>query len=226
MTTSAPTIYSPLETIHDPYFVQRVAVRRELQNVPRFEVFRRILANRSVLHVGYADWPITTIEANLHVQLDTICSRLDGVDPHDEAAALIRPHVKGKLFTSLGEVNDRYEVLLVPEVIEHVGDVATFLSDLHQVEFNEVIITAPDAYSCRNFFDFPSGSAEFIEVVHPDHHAWYSPYTLSNLVAKFTDWTIEGVWFVNAISLMLVASKRSASESSNDNERCDLPNIA
>ncbi|HLI16031.1 MAG TPA: hypothetical protein VKV23_08280 [Acidimicrobiales bacterium] len=199
----------PLEAAHDPYFVQRVPVHAELARVPRLEVFRRILAGRRVLHVGCADWPITDVRSNLHVQLDPVCARLDGVDPHAQATAAIRPFVRGELYTSLREVSASYDVVLVPEVLEHVGNPEGFLAELDAIDAPEVLITVPDAYSCRGFFDYLPGEKTFVEVVHPDHNCWFTPYTLVNTIRKYTPWTVESVWFINAISLMAVASRRA-----------------
>jgi len=44
-------------------------------------------------------------------------------------------------------------------------------------------------------------------VVHPDHNCWYTPYTLSNVLRKFTPWAVEGMWFFNRMSLLVVANR-------------------
>ncbi len=52
------------------------------------------------------------------------------------------------------------------------------------------------------------GLAEvFVEVVHPDHNCWYTAYTLTNVIRKYTNWTVDGVWFFNDISLLTILSK-------------------
>ncbi|MGZ6826429.1 MAG: hypothetical protein ACXVGH_06515, partial [Mycobacteriales bacterium] len=116
----------PLAAQHDPYFVQQVQVSDELVGIPRWDVLSGLLAGKRVLHVGCADWPITDPAANLHVQLDSICAQLDGIDPHVEAMQALAPHVRGQLFTDWSQVTGSYDVLLVPEVLEHVSDVTTF----------------------------------------------------------------------------------------------------
>lgn len=209
--TGSPAVSSALLTQHDPYFVQQVRVSTELVGLSRYDVFTRLLTNKSVLHVGYADWPITDLNANLHVALDAVCSRLDGVDPHEEAADAIRPHVRGRLLTSIDEVTDSYDVVLVPEVMEHVGDVEAFLSELDSVDFEAIMLTVPDALQCAaRHFDYDEVSQTVVEVVHPDHNYWFSPYTLANTVKKYTTWQIDGMWFLNGISLLLLASKGPA----------------
>jgi hypothetical protein len=56
-------------------------------------------------------------------------------------------------------------------------------------------------------FDYLADTETFVEVVHPDHNCWYTPYTLTNTLAKYTDWTLNGVWFFNRISLMAIATR-------------------
>jgi hypothetical protein len=204
-------IPSSIAELHDPYFVQKVKVSRQFAATPKTQFFTQFLAGKSVLHVGYADWPITDLNANLHVQLDPVCARLDGVDPHDEAADAIRPYVRGELFRSIDEVTASYDVVLIPEVIEHVGNLETFFREIDRVDFKTALITAPDAYSCMHrHFELVNDPEDetFIEVVHPDHNCWFTPYTFRNLVTKYTTWAVmDTVWFFNGISLMLFANK-------------------
>ncbi len=200
-------VHSPLQEQHEKYFVQQVSVSSDLAGRPRLEVFTNLLAGKRVLHVGYADWPITDLANNLHVALDGVCAQLDGVDPHTEAAEALRPHVRGRLLASLDEVTDSYDVVLVPEVLEHVGNPETFFAELAAIDFGAIIITVPDAYSCSRHFDHDETTGVFTEVVHPDHNYWFTPYTFCNIVRKHTDWAIDGLWFLNGISLMMLASK-------------------
>lgn len=213
MTGPGTPVLSILETVHDPYFVQRVKVSSQFAAMPRVQFLTQFLAGKAVLHVGYADWPITDIKANLHVILDGVCSKLDGVDPHDEAAAAIRPHVKGELYRSLEEVSGSYDVVLIPEVIEHVGNIEEFFAQVNRVDFKTALLTVPDTYSCmQRHFELVRRDAQetFVEVVHPDHNCWFTPYTFKNLVTKYTNWSVmDTVWFFNGISLMLFAEKET-----------------
>jgi hypothetical protein len=49
-----------------------------------------------------------------------------------------------------------------------------------------------------------------VEVVHPDHNCWYTPYTLANVLRKYTPWSLQGMWFFNRISLLAVATRSPA----------------
>ena len=204
-------VTSALETQHAAYFVQRVKVSSRFATISRTQFFSQLFAGKRVLHIGYADWPITDLGTSLHVVLDKVCEKLDGVDPHEDAADAIGPLVRGELYADIREVTDSYDFVLVPEVIEHVGNLEAFFAELDRVDFTTAVITAPDAYSCmRRHFDFvgSDGEGTLFEVVHPDHNCWFTPYTLRNLVSKYTPWSImEPIFLFNNISVMLFANK-------------------
>jgi 2-polyprenyl-3-methyl-5-hydroxy-6-metoxy-1,4-benzoquinol methylase len=206
----AAGIVSPLERQHAPYFVQKTVISNELQGRNRVDVFAQMCAGRRVLHVGCVDWPITDVRSSLHLQLQPHCAKLDGFDIHEEAFEHLRPHVTGQLHSNWAEVTGEYDIVLVPEVMEHVPDVQGFLQQLNQVNAPHFVITVPDAYSCmQRHFDYAAQAETFVEVVHPDHNCWYTPYTFANVVRKYTDWRIDGMWFFNRISMLMIATKPS-----------------
>lgn len=207
-TLQAEAPRSPLESRHAPYFVQRVQVGRDLAGRSRLDVFSQLCAGKRVLHMGCADWPITDPKTSLHLALQAQCAQLDGFDIHADALAALAPHASGRLYSRLEDIAGEYDLVLVPEVLEHVSDVGAFLAGLHALKASHYIITVPDAYQCRErHFDHVKGADTFVEIVHPDHNCWYTPFTLSNVIAKYTPWTLDGLWFFNGMSLLAVASK-------------------
>ena len=199
---------SPLESLHDPYFVQRVKVSREIGSLNRLAVFAKLCAGQRVLHMGCADWPITDPKTSLHLALEPYCAHLDGFDVHEEALANLAPHVSGKLYSHIEEIRDKYDLILVPKVMEHVTNVGLFLDQLNTLQAPFIVITVPDAYQCRErHFDYVESTSTFIEIVHPDHNCWYTPYTLTSVIKKYTRWQMEGMWFFNGISLMALLRK-------------------
>lgn len=199
---------SVLESRNAPYFVQRVNISNELAGLNRGAVLSTFCAGKRVLHVGCADWPITNIKTSLHLALEPVCAQLDGVDPHTEALEQLAPHVKGRLFASLDEVSEPYDLVLVPEVMEHVPNVSDFLAQLQAVDAKAFLISVPDAYQCRGrHFDYLTDSETFVEVVHPDHNVWYTPYTFANTIQKYSALRLEQMWFFNRISLLALLSK-------------------
>ncbi|SAL82217.1 hypothetical protein AWB67_06062 [Caballeronia terrestris] len=204
--------HSLLEQLHDPYFTQKVPVSRQLVGMDRVSALVQLCAGRRVLHVGCVDSPIFDPANNLHLQLlrSGQCARLVGVDLDAAGIAELGKHCDQPLYATLADVNEPFDVVLVPEVIEHVGNLAMFLEELDRIDFTNIIITVPDAVQCHtNHFDFSERDEMFVEVVHPDHNYWFSPYTLLNVVKKYTSWHPKGMFFFNKISLLMIASKRA-----------------
>lgn len=203
---------SKLETLHDPYFVQHVPISSELANSSRIDVFGKLCQGKRVLHVGCADWPITNPATSLHLALEKVCATLDGVDPHAEALEQLAPFTKGRLFSRLEDVTDSYDLVLVPEVMEHVPNVPEFLEQLQAIDATSFLISVPDAFQCRGrHFDYLDTTQTFVEVVHPDHNVWYTPYTFANTIRKYSGFTLQKMWFFNRISLLALLSKSQLS---------------
>jgi len=199
---------SPLEALHAPYFVQHVEVSEDLAQLGRLDVFKHLCGGKRVLHIGCADWPITDPANSLHLALEPHCALLDGFDVHQEALEQLAPFAKGRLFSRFDQISEYYDVVLVPEVLEHVPNVAEFLEQLQTLQAECFLISVPDAFQCRGrHFDYVSASQTFVEVVHPDHNVWYTPYTFSNTIRKYSELSIQGMWFFNGISLLALLSK-------------------
>lgn len=194
---------------HASYFVQRVPVSQELRGVGRVDLFRTLVQGKRVLHVGCADWPITDPRTSLHLALEPFCERLDGYDIHAEALEGLRPHLNGggELFDDPTQLTGSWDVVLVPEVLEHVPNVAEFLDQLARLDASTIVMSVPDAYSCfARHFAYDGAAQVLTEVVHPDHNCWYTPYTFTNTIRKYTDWTIDKLWFVGGISILAILS--------------------
>lgn len=162
-------------------FDQQVAVT-ELPD--RRPLFVERCAGRSVLHVGCCDVPFFDADTNLHLALAPHTDRLDGLDVSTEGIEVLRRHVDGQYFTSAAEVTRQYDLLLAPEVIEHTENPHQFLSELFSVRASQYLVSAP------HYQWFEQARREpgvFHEKVHPDHRAWYSPYTLLRTLRPFID---------------------------------------
>ena len=195
----------------DPYWIQPLTVDKRFLNVDRNSFYASLCHSKKVLHIGCADYPITNIDSNLHIHLDKCCD-IDGCDTQAEALELLRPYVKGKLLTDLNDAKDYYDLVLIPEVIEHVDNLADFLALVNNVDFRYLVLTVPDAYLCSktHFYDQSEGEG-FVELNHPDHNYWFSPYTIQNVIRKYTDWNILKLAYFDQRSIMLIAEKKNFS---------------
>ncbi len=158
------------------------------QSISRSEVLVQCAAGRHVLHVGFADHvPLIADRVRagtwLHMQLCGVAKSCCGVDVNEQAVTLA---------TSLGfddvrvlDVMDdsalaalsarTVDLVMVPDVIEHLADAAAFLQRLAGAFAHaEFVISVPNALALRN------GLAALVgeERINTDHRVWYSPYTL------------------------------------------------
>lgn len=160
--------------------------------------------NKKVLHVGCTDYPFAG-ESGLHKALDQ-CAHTDGVDVDKNGIDRFKKIFSGNFYYSLDEVNDTYDIVLLPEVIEHVGDVGSFLSQIDKIKFDTLIATVPDVLSCYNNYHFELINNQYVEAVHPDHFAWYSPYTLKNIIEKHTQCKCSKFYLLGK-SILTIATK-------------------
>jgi hypothetical protein len=160
----------------------------------RLDFFSRLCRNKRVLHVGCTDYPIFNPENNLHIQLAPIAATLDGLDTDAAGCEALRRYVPQRYFNDVSAVQEAYDVCLVPETIEHVPDAGSFLKSLSRVRAERFVFTAPncfaDAHMRRNVYDYNGG---YVEEVHPDHKAWYSPFTLKNVIEKCSSFRVVEV---------------------------------
>tara|TARA_R100000734_G_C3289279_1_gene81364 strand:- start:344 stop:934 length:591 start_codon:yes stop_codon:yes gene_type:complete len=186
------------------FFEQKIKVSSKFISRRRVDVIPDYCVGKDVLHIGCMDWPITNYSNNLHIAVDKVCNSLVGIDMNDENFEEMKGHVSNKeLYVDISKMKNRnFDIMLIPEVIEHVDNVQDFLKTLANIKASKIIITVPDAFLCsRNHFRYLSNS-EFVEIVHPDHNCWFSPYTLKNIVGKFTDWSLEEMFFLENMSIM------------------------
>lgn len=182
----------------EDFFTQKVAVKI----VPdRMHVIIPLCTGKKVLHVGCTDNPIFDPATSLHIQLSKVCRELDGLDVDTEGLEKLQQHVAGRYFTDTRQVTEEYDVLLVPETIEHVDNVREFMESLSKIRFKQCLITAPNAFLPNDNGNHLEESGEYVEYVHPDHNSWFSPYTLKNCISKFTDWKLVESYLLNNKSM-------------------------
>ncbi|NOY92579.1 MAG: hypothetical protein GXP55_15410 [Deltaproteobacteria bacterium] len=156
----------------------------------RREWLSGLCAGKSVLHVGCCDVPIFDPNNNLHIFLSKHTSRLDGLDISEPGIALLRRHVDGMYFTDPSRVTREYDIVLVPEVLEHTANPGQFLTGIFSIRAEKYLVTAPHI---QWYERTQRRGATFCESVHGDHKAWYSPYTLLNTLRPFIDEQRDGI---------------------------------
>ena len=177
-------------------FSDDLAFRPQIINhsQPRGDVLVQWVAGRRVLHVGFADHvPLIASRVAdgswLHARLSHSATACIGIDINPLAVATAR-----RLgFENVHELDIfsehaptamaawQLDLVLVPDVIEHLPDPAAFLRRLLQcLPKAEFVITVPNALSLRNAAQALGG----IERINTDHRAWFSPFTLLKVLAE------------------------------------------
>jgi len=174
------------------YWRQDVHVSNILDRLNLFEYYCK---GKKVLHVGCVDYPIFKPESNLHIYLSAFVPELHGLDLNVEGLDVLKKYVDQPYFSSMADVAESYDVCLIPEVIEHVNDIGAFLKDVGKCDARLFVITAPNAFKKRESF-FKSRTL-WVERIHPDHNCWFSPYTLKNVIEKYSGLNVRNVFLMN-----------------------------
>jgi 2-polyprenyl-3-methyl-5-hydroxy-6-metoxy-1,4-benzoquinol methylase len=135
---------------------------------------------KRVLHVGCADH-LEIIDRKiadgryLHAQLERSAASLIGCDTNERSMAHMRAKGFRDLFLPQDVPEQAFDVVLVPDVIEHVPNVGSFLGELKRYRAGSYVITTPNAFRFMNRLYLTS------ELVNSDHRYWFSPYTLARV---------------------------------------------
>jgi hypothetical protein len=169
---------------HQSFLIQKI-VFFDISN--KMNLFEYYCKGKKVLHIGCTDYPVFDPKNNLHIKLSELASELHGMDIDVEGTEALKQYVDQPYFNSLADATDSYDVCLVPEVIEHVDNISLFLKDVEKINAKLFIIAAPNAFGqyYRNLNFFKSGKLS-IEIEHPDHNCYFSPYTLKNAIQKYS----------------------------------------
>ena len=193
---------------HDEFWVQDVSFN-QVEN--RFLFFENICRDKKILHFGCTDWPIFAPGYNLHIKLSKVASVLHGFDIDLEGIENLKKYVDQPYFSQIEQLGtNEYDVCVIPETIEHVENVGAFLKDISKVQAKEFYITAPNcfaqAHMQRNFY----GEGNIKEVVHPDHNCWYSPFTLKNVIEKYSGLSVIETFLLNDDTMVCCKAVRKS----------------
>lgn len=165
----------------------------------------RAAKDKVVVHIGCTDWPnqIAQIRRGklLHTLLIEGSKSVIGVDidsegiRHFQNEMPFQSFIIGDIATSKETQNRiidlKPELLLIPDVIEHIEDSRSFLRAVRTI-LNETgaraIITTPNAFAIKTYLPVLIG----FDVTHVDHCSFHNEFTLEHSLkdAQFNDITI------------------------------------
>ena len=139
----------------------------------------------TVLHVGFADHLELIQEKRqsgtwLHDVLRESAKVCIGYDVNTDAVRRAADLGVAEVYSSLEQVPRlHFDLLLLPDVIEHLPNVQATLEGLSRdVSFSEILVTTPNAFRLRNRLYMSE------EVVNSDHRYWFSPVTLARTLVS------------------------------------------
>lgn len=149
--------------------------------IERNKLLAQLAQAKNVLHLGCADH-IDLIMAKrrsgtyLHDILGRVSKSVVGCDINQPALSKMKSLGLTDLYTPESVPQRDYDLLLVPDVIEHIPNVDDFLRSLRRFNAKEIVISTPNAYRLLNRRQYRA------ELINTDHRYWFSPYTLSKCV--------------------------------------------
>jgi 2-polyprenyl-3-methyl-5-hydroxy-6-metoxy-1,4-benzoquinol methylase len=172
----------------------------------RIELLKLLLKNKTVLHFGCCDHEELIeekIQNNTHLQviLSDLTRKCTGIDNNISALNKLKSfNIENCYYYDLFETQDpaleseEYDYVLLGEILEHVTDPVLFLKKIREKFTNagEIIITVPNAFSSRNFYNVRHG----IEEINTDHKFWFTPYTVSKVITE-AGYQPDKVYFVD-----------------------------
>ena len=155
------------------------------------EVVLETCAGKTVLDVGCIGQDRDFTSDNwLHNKIKSVATNTDGVDLLLDEIAILRE--KGYSMYSVDELrqmNNRYEVIVMADVIEHVDDPVNVLKFYSSFLLPNgiILITTPNSNRANNFINILFNNNY---TVNPEHTCWFCPRTFSEVVSR-TDLTIK-----------------------------------
>jgi hypothetical protein len=173
----------------------------------RFAFYVGYLKDKKTLHIGCSGHPRKDPVNNLHIRLIQALGPVDGLDISREGLDWLASVQPGRYFLGYDQVTEPYDVLLVPEVMEHVLNPGLFLRQLFSLNAERILITVPNAITIMlaNKEKFGpatiQGQPVYVETTHRGHAAYYSPVTLGNLVESSIAEYAPGKWELEQLFL-------------------------
>lgn len=172
----------------------------------RIDLLKNLLEGKAVLHFGCCDHEDLIEEkirnnTHLHLIISGIARKCIGIDNDLKALNKLKSlNVDNCLYYDLFETNDSmlekegYDYVLLGEILEHVEAPVAFLKTIHNkfVNAKEIIITVPNAFSSRNFYNIKRG----IEEINTDHKYWFTPFTISKVLTQ-AGFVLDSIYFVD-----------------------------
>ena len=170
-----------------------------IQAGPRLPFIIELLKGKKVLHVGCTDYPIFNPQKNLHITLAKEIEYLHGLDIDKAGIEEMAKYVSKHLFSDYSQLTETYDIVLVPEVMEHTLNPGLFLKELMGIKTRDIVVLVPNMIETvkQNIDKYGwVSSSVYAECVHDDHTCFFSPKTLACMVERSIDAYYPKQWML------------------------------
>ena len=167
---------------------------RDYQLRSRIDWLRELCAQKHIVHVGCVDHDIAMVRDKmkrgkwLHQHLMEVSTRVLGVDIDAVGIEQLRIELGIDDLLAADLLSDPCEeistqswnIMLLAEVLEHIGNPVQFLSRLVERFGNncdEFVITVPNGFAEEIVRAARNGQ----ELINSDHRFWFTPYTIAKV---------------------------------------------
>ena len=172
--------------IHEPLYAEKPP----LGIVDRVEYLCEKSTGMDILHVGCADYPLTTERMNsedfLHRRLTKASRSCLGVDLSTEAIEVMKSAgMDNVAWADACALSDQFgadfDVIVAGEVVEHLPNPGMFMEQAAQClrPGGKLLVTVPNAFNIMRLWGLVRGR----EIVHRDHCYYFSSKTLARLAS-------------------------------------------
>ncbi len=181
-------------------------------NISRETAITDMVKGTKVIHIGCSDHIQIInekIKTNtwLHKLLTDNSKKCIGIDIDKESIDYIKNELGyGNVFPgditidNFGDINsEKWDYAVFGELIEHLDNPVYFLKSFKEKYGENVtrfIITVPGIYNRRQFRNM----LNYKEVINSDHRFWFTPYTISKVVAS-AGYKPEKITYANLVGL-------------------------
>jgi hypothetical protein len=176
----------------------RFSVPSQKRVVTRNNRLLEIAKGKTVIHLGCVDH-VELIEEKirrglyLHKLLEDVTRKLIGIDINEEGINEMMSLGFENIYLPSEVPMGHYDLLIASDVIEHVPNVDLFLREIQRYDFDQLVVTTPNAYRRTNRRQYRG------ELINTDHHCWFSPYTLAKVLIN-TGYQVETIEFTDKLS--------------------------
>lgn len=160
----------------------------------RTEKIMSLCKEKSVLHLGCADYPFSERQYKcgnlLHKKIAGVAKYILGLDNSAKGIAFLASLGYKNLLIGnvekLGDldINQQFDVVVAGELLEHLLNLGMFFSGVKSLMTNDgiLILTVPNAHAVKGFLRVLLFKKE---LVHPDHVCYFSQATIGHLCEKY-----------------------------------------